>query len=85
VNRRLFLLGLPGLAGCGRGLPRLNVYNWSNYVASDTVSNFESEFGVHVRYATYEGNEEMMAKVLSGNSGWDIVFPTHNRILPMRQ
>ncbi|MFN7995141.1 MAG: spermidine/putrescine ABC transporter substrate-binding protein [Bryobacteraceae bacterium] len=85
MNRRIFLLGVPGLAGCSRGRPRLNVYNWSNYVAEDTVSNFEKEFGVRVRYATYESNEEMLAKVLSGNSGWDVVFPTHNRILPMRQ
>src|SRR5262249_42442806 len=47
--------------------------------------NFEKEFGVRVRYATYESNEEMLAKVLSGNSGWDVVFPTHNRLLPMRE
>jgi spermidine/putrescine transport system substrate-binding protein len=85
MNRRIFLLGVPGLAGCSRGRPRLNVYNWSNYVAEDTVSNFEKESGVRVRYATYESNEEMLAKVLSGNSGWDVVFPTHNRILPMGQ
>ena len=39
---------------------------------------------MQVRYATYESNEEMLAKVLSGNSGWDVVFPTHNRIQPMR-
>ena len=78
-------MGIGGLAGCARGRPRLNVYNWSNYVAPDTVANFEAEFGVRVRYATYESNEEMLAKVVSGNSGWDVVFPTHNRILPMRQ
>jgi len=83
VNRRVFLMGIAGAAGCARG-PRLNVYNWSNYVAPDTISNFAREFGVHVRYATYESNEEMLAKVLSGNSGWDVVFPTHNRIPPMR-
>lgn len=85
MNRRIFFLGLSGLAGCTRGGPRLNVYNWSNYVGSDTISKFEAEFGVRVRYATYESNEEMLAKVLGGNSGWDVVFPTHNRILPMRQ
>jgi spermidine/putrescine transport system substrate-binding protein len=37
-----------------------------------------------VRYATYEDNEEMLAKVLTGNSGWDVVFPTHSRLEPMR-
>jgi spermidine/putrescine transport system substrate-binding protein len=81
----MFLLGMPGLAGCSRERPRLNVYNWSNYVAQNTISDFEAEFGVRVRYATYESNEEMLAKVLGGNSGWDVVFPTHNRILPMGQ
>jgi len=88
MNRRSFLLGLGAatLAGCGRDRrPRLNVYNWSAYVAPDTISNFENEFGARVRYATYESNEEMLAKVLTGNSGWDIVFPTYNRVEPMRQ
>ncbi|HZS25762.1 MAG TPA: spermidine/putrescine ABC transporter substrate-binding protein [Candidatus Angelobacter sp.] len=88
MNRRAFLLGLgtAALAGCARDKrPRLNVYNWSAYVAPDTISNFENEFGVRVRYATYESNEEMLAKVFTGNSGWDVVFPTYNRVEPMRQ
>jgi spermidine/putrescine transport system substrate-binding protein len=86
MRRRTFFLGLPGLVGCTRDRrPRLNVYNWSAYVAPETVPNFEREFGVRVRYAIYESNEEMLAKVLTGNSGWDIVFPTHNRLQPMQQ
>jgi spermidine/putrescine transport system substrate-binding protein len=84
-GRRLFLLGLAGLAGCTRGVAaRLNVFNWSNYVAPDTISGFENEFGVRVRYATYESTEEMLAKVFSGNSGWDVVFPSNSFITPMR-
>ena len=85
MNRRRFFLGLGGLAGCGRDRrPRLNVYNWSTYIAPETIPAFEAEFDVRVRYGTYESNEEMLAKVLSGNSGWDVVFPTHNRLAPMR-
>jgi spermidine/putrescine transport system substrate-binding protein len=84
MNRRYFILGMAALAGCSRAArPRLNVYNWSAYVAPDTIPNFEAEFGVTVRYATYESNEEMLAKVVTGNSGWDIVFPTYTRIKPM--
>lgn len=84
MNRRYFLLGMAALAGCSRdSRPRLNVYNWSAYVAPDTISNFEAEFGVRVRYATYESNEEMLAKVVTGNSGWDVVFPTYTRLKPM--
>ena len=86
MRRRIFLLGLPGLAGCaGARRARLNVYNWSNYVAPDTIPRFEAETGVRVRYGIYESNEEMLAKVMTGNSGWDVVFPTHNRIDPMRR
>ncbi|PWT98381.1 MAG: ABC transporter substrate-binding protein [Terriglobia bacterium] len=85
MNRRTFFMGMAGVAGCSRDRrPRLNVYNWSAYVAPDTIPNFEAEFGVRVRYATYESNEEMLAKVFTGNSGWDIVFPTYNRVPPMR-
>jgi spermidine/putrescine transport system substrate-binding protein len=86
VKRRTFLMGslTAGSAACRRDRrPRLNVFNWSAYVAPDTISNFEKEFGARVRYVTYESNEEMLAKVITGNSGWDIVFPTHNRIPPM--
>ena len=86
MNRRLFFLGLTGLAGCTRDRrPRLNVYNWSNYVAPETVPNFEREFGVTVRYGVYESNEEMLAKALTGNSGWDVVFPSNYLIRPMRE
>jgi spermidine/putrescine transport system substrate-binding protein len=86
VNRRLFFLGLTGLAGCTRDRrPRLNVYNWSNYVAPETIPNFEREFGVAVRYGVYESNEEMLAKALTGNCGWDVVFPSNYLIRPMRE
>jgi spermidine/putrescine transport system substrate-binding protein len=59
------------------------VYNWSSYIAPETIPNFERESGVSVRYSVYESNEEMLAKVITGNSGWDVVFPTHSRIGPM--
>jgi len=85
MRRRTFFLGMGGLAGCRRDArPRLNVYNWSAYVAPETIPDFEREFGVRVRYSIYESNEEMLARTLGGNSGWDVVFPTHNRLQPMR-
>ncbi len=85
MKRRAFLLGTGALAGCGRARPRLNVFNWSNYVAPETIADFEAETGVRVRYATYESNEEMLARVMSGNSGWDVVFPSNYFIAPMRE
>jgi spermidine/putrescine transport system substrate-binding protein len=83
MKRRTFALGL-ALAGCNTDRrPRLNVFNWSSYIAPETIPGFEKEFGCRVRYGLYESNEEMLAKVMTGNSGWDIVFPTHSRIQPM--
>ena len=86
MERRYFLLGsfLPCTTACTIDRrPRLNVFNWSSYIAAATVPAFEREFNVRVRYQVYESNEEMLAKVMTGNSGWDVVFPTHNRIPPM--
>lgn len=86
TRRTLFLLSVPGLNGCRRDRrPRLNIWNWSNYVGPDTIPGFEREYGVRVRYAVYESNEEMLARVMSGNSGWDVVFPTSYLIEPMRE
>ncbi len=87
MRRRIFLLGIAGAsAGCFRkGLPRLNVYNWGSYVAPTTVPDFEREFHCRVRYATYSSAEEMLAKVMSGNSGWDVVFPSNSFVQPMRE
>ena len=76
MNRRTFFLGLGGLAGCTAARrPRLNVLNWSDYVAADTIPNFEREFGVDVRYGVFESSSELFARVMNGNSGWDVVFP----------
>jgi spermidine/putrescine transport system substrate-binding protein len=89
--RRTFLTGAAGAtlisavtASCARSGARLNVYNWSDYVAPDTIPNFEREFGVRVHYGTYESAPEMLAKVMSGNSGWDVVFPSAEFVQPMR-
>lgn len=86
MNRRVFLLGLGSAASSctGGSSRRLNVYNWSDYIARDTLPNFEREFGVRVRYGTYEVAEEMLAKAMTGNSGWDVVFPSNSYVVPMR-
>lgn len=84
MNRRVFLMCAGTAASCARDArPRLNVYNWSSYIDPASVAAFERERNVRIRYGTYESNEEMLAKISTGNSGWDVVFPTHNRLSPM--
>ncbi len=53
----------------------VNVYNWSDYIAEDTIANFEAETGIKVNYDVYDNNEIVDAKLLAGNSGYDIVVP----------
>lgn len=60
----------------------LHIYNWSDYIAEDTVPNFEKEFGIRVTYDTYESNEEMAAKLQAGATGYDIIVPS-SYILPV--
>jgi len=90
MNRRAFISGAGATAaaefaaGCARDRrPRLNVFNWSSYIDAEMITAFERERGARIRYGTYESNEEMLAKIVTGNSGWDIVFPTHSRLAPM--
>ena len=53
----------------------LNVYNWPDYIAADMVANFEKETGIKVNYQTFENNEALHAKLVAGNTGFDIVVP----------
>ncbi|MEL7214359.1 MAG: polyamine ABC transporter substrate-binding protein [Pseudomonadota bacterium] len=54
----------------------LNVYNWSDYIAEDTIEKFEEKFGVTVNYDVYDSNEVLEARLFAGNTGFDVVVPT---------
>ena len=54
----------------------LNVYNWSDYIAEDTIANFEKETGIKVRYDNFDNNEILHAKMVAGRTGYDIVVPS---------
>jgi len=64
-----------GAAGAADASKVLNIYNWSDYIAEDTIKNFEKETGIKVRYDNYDSNEILHAKLLAGNTGYDIVVP----------
>jgi putrescine transport system substrate-binding protein len=56
--------------------PRLNIYNWSDYIAPGTIPKFEAETEIKVTYDVYDGNEVLEAKLLAGGSGYDLVVPS---------
>lgn len=57
---------------------QLHIYNWSDYVADDTVKNFEKETGIKVTYDVYDSNEVLQSKLAAGNTGFDLAVPTSN-------
>lgn len=54
----------------------VNVYNWSDYIDPSVLEQFTAETGIRVRYDTFDANETLEAKLLAGNSGYDVVVPT---------
>ena len=89
-RRSFTTLSLSMLAALGAGLlgdgpaqaqeedKVLNIYNWSDYIAEDTLKNFEKETGIKVRYDNFDNNEIVHAKLVAGKSGYDIVVPSSN-------
>ena len=55
---------------------QLNIYNWSDYIAEETIANFQAETGISVTYDVYDSNEVLEAKMMAGSSGYDLVVPT---------
>jgi putrescine transport system substrate-binding protein len=54
----------------------LNVYNWSDYVDPKVIEDFQSQTGIKVRYDVFDSNEVLETKLLTGNSGYDVVVPS---------
>jgi putrescine transport system substrate-binding protein len=54
----------------------LNVYNWSDYIAPDTLAKFEKETGIKVTYDVFDSNEVLETKLVTGNTGYDVVVPS---------
>ncbi len=52
------------------------VYNWSDYIAADTLARFTDETGIRVVYDVYDSNDVLEARMLAGSSGYDVVVPT---------
>lgn len=54
----------------------INVFNWSDYIAPDTIEKFTAATGITVNYDVFDSNETLEARMLAGSSGFDVVVPT---------
>jgi len=75
----LALLAAAPLAARGQQA-RLHMYNWNNYITEATVAKFELACGCRVVQDYYADNEEMLAKLAAGATGYDLLVPTGNAV-----
>jgi len=66
------LLAATGMADAAE----LNIYNWGEYINPEVLKKFEEETKIKVKLSTYSSNEEMLAKIQGGASGYDVIFPS---------
>src|SRR5579859_8289931 len=68
------------LAACGGRTATeekvVNVFNWYDYIKPEVLQKFEARSGIKVRYATFDSNNTLEARMLAGHSGYDVVFPS---------
>ncbi len=80
IYRLVSLLALLALALAACGAPKasteLNLYAWSDYVPQQMLDDFTAKYGIKVNYDTYSSNEEMLAKLQAGASGYDVTVPS---------
>ncbi|MCD8554870.1 spermidine/putrescine ABC transporter substrate-binding protein [Seleniivibrio sp.] len=77
MKRLIFAILLCLLASSAFAKEVVYVYNWSEYIPEQVLSNFEKETGIKVIYTTYDSNEVMYSKVkVLGGKGYDVIFPS---------
>ncbi len=70
-------LALSLIAGVAAAQQRIvNVYNWSDYIDPQVLTDFTNETGIRVQYDTFDANETLETKLMAGKSGYDVVVPT---------
>lgn len=74
------LLALMLLIGACSKVPVLYVFNWSDYIDPEIISEFEKEYGCKIKYSTYDSNENMITKIKSSRQSFDVVFPSGDHV-----
>ena len=78
IQKTLALAPLLLAASVSHAAETVKVYNWSVYIAPDTTKNFQKDTGIGVTYDVYDSNETLDGKLMTGKSGYDVVFPSNH-------
>jgi spermidine/putrescine-binding protein len=78
IKTLLAAVSLCGLAGQAAAQQAVNIYNWTDYIAEDTLAEFQQATGIKPVYDVFDSNETLEGKLLAGNSGYDVVVPSNH-------
>ncbi|WP_416194853.1 polyamine ABC transporter substrate-binding protein [Pseudomonas sp. CCC3.1] len=78
MKRMTTLLPLMLVGTLCQAAETVKVYNWSDYIAPDTMKNFQHDTGIGFTYDVFDSNETLDGKLMTGNSGYDVVFPSNH-------
>ena len=89
MKLKILKIFIPALFFCQITLAEeiINFYNWADYIGASTIRDFEKEYGIKVNYDEYDSSEIVEAKLLAGNSGYDLVVHSSmysKRLMPLK-
>ncbi len=76
LTKIILFVMIIALAGCKESTPTLNIYIWGDFIKNELINEFETRYNCRVVIDTYDSNEAMYAKLKSGASGYDLIFPS---------
>jgi spermidine/putrescine transport system substrate-binding protein len=63
----------------------LSVYNWADYIDEELLTQYKEDYGVNIIYDTFASNEDLLAKMQAGASGYDVIFPSDYMVAQMAE
>jgi spermidine/putrescine-binding protein len=80
------LAALLAFSACTSGGNKtVHLATWSNYISNDVVQQFQKETGYTLKLSHYSSNEELLAKLQAGASGYDVAVPSDYMVFTMIQ
>ena len=76
--RTLAPFALAAIASAAHAEPTVSIYNWTDYIAPDTLAGFQKTTGIKPVYDVFDSNETLEGKLLAGRSGYDVVVPSNH-------
>lgn len=92
MTRNIILIGMLvllsltlALSGCAKSKETLYIFNWSDYIDPDIISEFEAANNCRIKYSTFDSNENMLTKVKSTTESFDLIFPSGDHVSILRE